>query len=237
MTPRSVLLIGVLVTACAIAPATAATAAKPAAPTKRSAWTARPVQDTKATTRPGGGRLVQSVPLEAPYWGGANVMLVRGVAKKNGATYVRVLLKRRPSGSTGWIAATDVTLRRTTKRVVIDVSARTVTLYGKGHRVARVRAVVGRHAAPTPIGLFAVDAPVRQPSGSVLGPLVLAVTAYSDTLESFAGGIPQLGIHSYERLGDPLGTASSHGCIRIPTKTVRQLVATVPRGASVLVQR
>jgi lipoprotein-anchoring transpeptidase ErfK/SrfK len=71
----------------------------------------------------------------------------------------------------------------------------------------------------------------------VLGDRVLALVAYSRALARYQGGIPQVALHEYERLGAPLGTAASHGCIRMARETLKRVRQLAPRGTPVLIRR
>ncbi|MDA0185249.1 L,D-transpeptidase [Solirubrobacter phytolaccae] len=205
-------------------------------PTARSAYTARVTAPTVARTKPGRGRTLDTVGTRTPFWGGPNVLLVLDARVVDGQAYVKVLLKRMPAGSSGWIRADRVKLERTRRRVVVDLSDRTVTLLKGGRRTFRAKVIVGAKATPTPTGLFAADAPVDLPGGNELGRRILAITAYSRALARYQGGIPQIAFHEYEQLGAPLGTAASHGCVRMARATLAKLRREVPRGTPVLIR-
>jgi lipoprotein-anchoring transpeptidase ErfK/SrfK len=205
-------------------------------PGAKSAWTARVLTPVDATARPGEGATLQRVGRRAPYWGGPNVLLVLDAKRVGDVDYVKVLLKRMPAGLAGWVPAEDVKLARTTRRVVVDLSARTVTIRDRGKALVRARAVIGAPSTPTPVGLFAVDAPVDQPASAHLGRRILAITAYSRALARYQGGIPQTAFHAYEQLGAPLGSAASHGCVRVAQATLDKLLRLAPRGTPVLVR-
>ena len=229
-----------LVFACAVAsPAAAHAVELPAHPQPgaKSAWTAQVITPVDATKHPGEGAILQFLGRNAPYWGGPNVLLVLDAKTVDEVDYVKVLLKRMPAGLGGWIPAENVTLARTTRRVVVDLSSRTVTIRDAGRKLLRARAVIGAAATPTPSGQFAIDAPVDQPRGSVLGRRILAIAAYSRALAQYQGGIPQTAFHAYEKLGNPLGTAASHGCVRVAQHTLDALLRLAPRGTPVLIRR
>jgi lipoprotein-anchoring transpeptidase ErfK/SrfK len=231
-------LVAVCVLACAVAfPAAARAAELPTPPGAKSAWTARVLAPTDARAHAGRGRVVQSLERTTPYWGGPNVLLVLEAAAVDGVDYVKVLLKRMPAGSGGWVPAADVELARTTRRVVVDLSARTVTVRDSGRKILSDRVVIGAPSTPTPTGQFAIDAPVDQAKGGVLGPRVLALAAYSRALARYQGGIPQVALHAYEKLGAPLGAAASHGCVRMRQATLTRLLRLLPRGTPVLIRR
>jgi len=225
---------------CAVAfPAAAHAVELPAHPQPgaKSAWTARVLEPADALERPGQGATLQTLGRNAPYWGGPNVLLVLDAKTVDDVDYVKVLLKRMPAGLGGWIPAEHVKLARTTRRVVVDLSSRTVTIRDAGKAIVRARAVVGAPSTPTPVGQFAIDAAVDQPASSLLGRRILAIAAYSRALARYQGGIPQTAFHAYEKLGSPLGTAASHGCIRVQQKTLNRLLKLAPRGTPVLIRR
>jgi lipoprotein-anchoring transpeptidase ErfK/SrfK len=89
---------------------------------------------------------------------------------------------------------------------------------------------------PTPRGLFAVSERVLQPDpDGFLGPWALLLTAFSPTLVSFGGGPGQVALHGRAgaSLADPLGSARSHGCIRIPNVGIRLLARVAREGTPV----
>jgi lipoprotein-anchoring transpeptidase ErfK/SrfK len=233
-------IVSALLLSCAVAfPAAAHAVELPAdpRPSPKSAWTARVLTPVDATRRPGAGATLQTLERSAPYWGGPNVLLVLDAKRVDEVDYVKVLLKRMPAGLAGWVSADDVKLARTTRRVVVDLSSRTVTIREAGKLLLRARAVIGAPSTPTPTGQFAVDAPVDQPASARLGRRVLAIAAYSRALARYQGGIPQTAFHAYEQLGAPLGSAASHGCIRVAQKTLDRLLRLAPRGTPVLIRR
>ncbi len=218
--------------ACAAAPAAAQEPVTDVRPTARVAYSARVLVPTLARVHPGRGRTLGTVGTRAPFWGGPNVLLVLDARRG----YVKVLLKRMPAGSAGWIRADRVKLQRTTTRVVVDLSDRMLLVQRDGRTVWRARVIVGARATPTPRGLFAVDAPVDLEGGTELGRRILALTAYSRKLARYQGGIPQIAFHEYERLGAPLGVAASHGCIRMSRAALATLRRSVARGTPVLIR-
>jgi lipoprotein-anchoring transpeptidase ErfK/SrfK len=235
---------GRLAAACALVIAAASPAAAQASglprhprPGSLSAWTAKVLEPAYARAHPDRGARLTHVGRHAPHWGGPNVLLVLDAATVEGRDYVKVLLKRMPAGSAGWIEADHVKLTRTARRVIVDLSQRTVTVRHAGRAIMKTRAVIGAPSTRTPVGQFAVDAPVDQPRGGLLGPRVLAMAAYSRALARYQGGIPQVAFHAYEKLGAPLGRAASHGCVRIPQAKLNRLLRLAPRGTPILIRR
>jgi lipoprotein-anchoring transpeptidase ErfK/SrfK len=151
-----------------------------------------------------------------------------------------VALPQRPNGRTGWLAADRVVLTRTRLRVVVRLDARRVELLRAGRVVRRWRAVVGAPGTPTPTGRFAVYEKARQadPHG-FLGPWALHLTGHSDVLDDYGGGPGRVALHGRDgaSLRDPLGSAASHGCIRIDDTNIAELARRVRPGTPVTIRR
>jgi lipoprotein-anchoring transpeptidase ErfK/SrfK len=221
--------------------ATAANVHAPTAPTRTKAWIARVVYPTVVRTAPGGGAVVMHVGTQAPWNGGPVGLLVLGTARDaQHRLWVRARLPIRPDGTSGWILANFVQLTSTPYRIEISTGRREVRLLRLGHVVRSFRAVVGQPRYPTPHGLFAVAERVPQPDpNGFLGPWALHLTAFSRTLLNFGGGPGTVAIHGRggASLNDPLGSARSHGCIRIDNGPVRLLARVAREGTPVLITR
>ena len=155
-----------------------------------------------------------------------------------GRTWLRVLLDLRPNGSSVWLNAEDTLLRVDRWHVRVSLRERRVTVYRAGRRVRTFAAVVGKPSTPTPAGLFAVAAELRQPDpGQFVGSWVLPLTAHSNVLRSFDGGDGQVALHGRggASLRDPLGTARSHGCVRLADSAIEWIATHVPVGTPVRV--
>lgn len=213
----------------------------PRAPTRAVAWVARVVAPTVARVRPdGAARALQRVDTRARWNGGPVGLLVRAVRRDSlGRLWLHVDLRRRPNGSRGWIRADYARLAATAWRIEISTRARRLRLLRRGRVVARARVVVGAAGTPTPHGRFAVSERVRQPPGSALGPWALHLTSFSDVLDDYGGGPGRVAIHG--RAGplllDALGTAASHGCIRVQDAVVRRLARVAVEGTPVTIRR
>jgi lipoprotein-anchoring transpeptidase ErfK/SrfK len=146
-----------------------------------------------------------------------------------GRCWMQVRLPRRPNGSAGWISADKITPQPTPWRIVISTARRTLTVFRAGKVVRTVSVVVGKPSTPTPDGLFAVWWAIPWHPDDFLGSWVLDLTAHSDALQQFDGGDGTVAIHGRggASLQDPLGTAASHGCIRLSNATIDWLVRTI----------
>jgi hypothetical protein len=127
-------------------------------------------------------------------------------------------------------------VRRISWWIDVSLSRRLVQVFRDGAVVRRFRAVVGASPTPTPTGLFALYELDAQPgSGGFVGPWVIQLTAFSDVLDDYGGGPGRIAIHGRggASLDDPLGTARSHGCIRVDNADVEWLARSMPAGTPV----
>lgn len=145
--------------------------------------------------------------------------------------WIRVRLPWRPNDAAGWLNAANVLLRQNPWRIVISNTNRTLTLFHAGATVRTIRVVVGKPSTPTPDGLFAIAWAIPWHPNDFLGSWVLTLSAHSNVLQAFDGGDGNVGIHGRggASLLDPLGSARSHGCIRLANDSIDWLVHTVGR--------
>lgn len=212
-----------------------------AAPSKaRGATVARIVAPAFARTRLDTPRRGRRVGTATAWSGQSQVLLVLDAAVHHGVEYVQVLLPVRPNGTTGWIPRDHVTIGRTPYWVEVGLRARTVTVFRGGKRLLRTRAVVGAPGTPTPTGLAAIYERNRQPDPhAFLGPWALSLTSLSTVLESYGGGPGRVAIHGRAgaSFADPLGSARSHGCVRIDNAPVSWMARHIPPGTPVRTAR
>ncbi len=165
------------------------------------------------------------------------VLPVLGRARsRDGKRWVHVRLPGRPNGHTGWIAASRTRPTATRWRLVLTLSDRQIAVYRYGRVARRFRAVVGKPSTPTPTGSFFVEE-VLAISGQVGGPFALATSARSDVLQEFEGGPGQIAIHGTEYLAGALGSAASHGCIRLSTPAITWLARRIGSGVTLTIRR
>lgn len=96
---------------------------------------------------------------------------------------------------------------------------------------------MGKASTPTPPGEFFVEESIRLPAGAVGAPFALALSARSTVLQEFAGGPGQIALHGLWNVGGTLGTAVSHGCVRLNTGAMRWLAARISPGVPVTITR
>ena len=153
-------------------------------------------------------------------------------ASTRGRCRVKVRLPWRPNDASGWVDTSQVILRPTDWRIAVSTAMRSLSIYRRGSLVRSVQVVVGAPGTATPVGLFSIIGAWGSPPGAFLGSWILPLTAHSDTLQHFEGGNGTVGIHGRggASLLDPLGSARSHGCIRLANAAIGWLVRTVGAG-------
>lgn len=152
-----------------------------------------------------------------------------------GTTWLSVLLPGRPNSHTGWISARATTPALTKWQITIRTSTQTVTIYWNGHPARTFEAVVGKPSTPTPLGHFFVEETVKLGPQEVGAPYALALSARSNILHEFDGGPGQIAIHGTNNIGGVLGTAASHGCIRLDTLAITWLATRIGPGIPVTI--
>jgi lipoprotein-anchoring transpeptidase ErfK/SrfK len=227
---------GCVLTVAAAAPAPAnATTSTVAAPQV----TATLRYSTEAMSWSGGtARPLEIVSRKRPITGEPTVLpMLARATDVHGVAWVEVLLPGRPNGHAGWITARSETPGIAHWQIVIRLSTRRVTVLRDG-RVARIfRAVVGAPSTPTPVGRFFVEENVLLGGAAAGAPYALALSARSNVLQDFEGGPGQIALHGTNNVGGVLGTAVSHGCIRLSTRAITWLAAWVPPGSQVTIRR
>jgi lipoprotein-anchoring transpeptidase ErfK/SrfK len=153
----------------------------------------------------------------------------------DGVTWLQVMLTGRPNSSTGWIAQHGTRELLTRWHIVVNLAARRMSVYSNGRLQRSFQAVVGKPSTPTPTGQFFVEETVQMAAGEAGGPFALALSARSNALQEFEGGSGQIAMHGRNNLGGTLGTAASHGCVRLDTASVDWLAARIGPGIPVTI--
>jgi lipoprotein-anchoring transpeptidase ErfK/SrfK len=164
------------------------------------------------------------------------ILPVLGAATTRGVRWVHVRLPGRPNGQTGWIPAARTVPAVTGWRLALDLSARRISVYHDGALARRFRVVIGTPSTPTPRGVFFLEEVIRTPSGEVGGPYGLATSARSNVFQEFGGGPGQIGVHGTKGLSGALGTAVSHGCVRLSPSAITWLAKRVAGGVPLVIK-
>ena len=147
--------------------------------------------------------------------------------------WIQVLVPVRPNDLVGWVRDVDVRLEGVDAEIHIDLDDRTLRLIENGEPAGEWNVAIGRPDRPTPTGTFFVtDKLATGDPDSVWGSHAFGVSAYSDVLTDFIGGIGQIGIHG---TNDPssIGNDVSSGCIRLPNDVIDDLIGRLPVGTPV----
>jgi lipoprotein-anchoring transpeptidase ErfK/SrfK len=200
----------------------------------RLAYAAVVIRHAVARRRPGGrvmGRFGRLNRNKLPM-----VFGVRGalLGRRCEPTWYRVQLPIRPNGSVGWVRASAVSIAPIHTRIVVDVSARRLTLFRDGRPVLTSPVAVGASGTPTPEGSFYVNQRLipSDPNGPY-GPAAVGVSAFSNVLTGWTQGGP-IGIHGTNEPWS-IGHTDSNGCIRLPNPVVRRLFKQVFAGTPVII--
>jgi lipoprotein-anchoring transpeptidase ErfK/SrfK len=193
------------------------------------------LHDHIARTRPSlRAQRIEAVDSLRPLTRVRTVLPVLRHARRN---WVKVRLPGRPNGHTGWIRTWQTRRASTEWHIRVKVSARRVVVYRDGGVERRFRAVVGTPSTPTPRGRFFVEEALSISSQDHGGPFALATSARSEVLQEFGGGPGQIGLHGTNNLSGALGTAVSHGCVRLDTGAITWMARRIGSGVPVTVTR
>ncbi len=208
-------------------------------PGQKRAWVATVIYRTRVRSAPYGSASSRGIVRAVSQWGTPMTLLVLSSrVGPEGRTWLRVLLDRRPNDRAVWLNAEDTLLRVDRWRIAVSLARRRVSVYRAGRVIRSFTAVVGKPSTPTPTGLFAVAAELPQPNAKLFeGSWVLPLTAHSNVLKRFDGGDGQVALHGRggASLIDPLGTARSHGCVRLANSAIAWIATHVPLGTPVRV--
>jgi lipoprotein-anchoring transpeptidase ErfK/SrfK len=191
--------------------------------------TARLMSPTALRARPG-GRALRRLGVRTEF-GSRRVLSV--TARRAG--WLAVVTPERPNGRVGWIPERRARLARTNWSIVVDRSARRLTLRRGRHAVRAFPVAVGRPGTPTPAGRFAITDKLHPQAGSPYGCCALALTGHQTKLLAGWPGGDRLAIHATPQ-EETVGHAASLGCMRARTRDVRRLMRTVPVGTPVFVR-
>jgi lipoprotein-anchoring transpeptidase ErfK/SrfK len=150
--------------------------------------------------------------------------------------WLRVRLPGRPNGHTGWIAAARTRSTSTPWRIVVSLSRRQVAVFRAGRVVREFAAIVGKPSTPTPRGSFFVEEALRLSPSASGAPFALATSARSNALREFDGGPGQIALHGTGNLSGSLGTAASHGCVRLASHAIAWLARRIGAGVPLSIE-
>jgi hypothetical protein len=166
------------------------------------------------------------------YLGAVVVLLVTGYQ----SGWVQAYVPLRPNESTAWVPSADVSISFVPDHILVNLSARMLTLFHNNAPVFQSPVAPGAPSSPTPTGSFFVAYIVRLTDpGDAYGPYALGTSAFSNTYYSFDGGPGQVGIHGTNQPW-VIGSYASHGCVRLPNAAITTLARQVLPGTPVEIE-
>ena len=202
------------------------------------AYVALAVKDVTVRDKPTRRGDINAVFPQALPWGSPTPFLVDQARRTAaGDVWLKVLLPKRPNGSSGWLEREQVRIKPVTHQVVVDLSSRTGSLLRGSRKVRSFRVGVGTAGTPTPTGRFYVTVKLRPPqiSAAAYGAWALGLSGYSEVHQTFGTGDGQIALHGTYKpwlLGQPV----SNGCVRMDNETITLLAETLPLGTPVTIQ-
>lgn len=154
-------------------------------------------------------------------------------ARKPGWVLVRTTLAE---AHVGWLPVGAGALFEEPRTIVIDLSAKTLTLFHRGKLTDRYRVAIGTPATPTPVGRYAVTD--RLKTGDEQGDYgccILALNGHQEKIAQGWGGGDRIAVHATPHTWT-IGKAVSHGCVRASNKALHQLMRKVRLGTPVRIK-
>ena len=188
-----------------------------------------------------GDTVVAHVVAKTPMTGARAVLPLLGQSiDATGGSWLHVrlpgrTLKGKTPPASGWISAANTRISATDWHLVVNRGARSVSVYHNGQKLHSYKAIVGKRSTPTPTGEFFVEENVRIPAGRSGAPFALATSARSKVFQEFEGGPGQIALHGLVHVGGTLGTAVSHGCVRLANRSIAWLAKRIKPGDPVTI--
>jgi hypothetical protein len=149
---------------------------------------------------------------------------------KQGREWVHVRLPGNPNGRVGWVQRNALDrLNSTGWLILVDRSAKTMTVYLNGKPHWKRPVGIGKPSTPTPAGHFWIRSIIKVTKhSSPYWPYALGTSAYSSLSEWPGGGV--VGIHGDAKQPGLIPGEPSHGCIRLHNDDVAWLAHRVVVG-------
>ena len=141
-----------------------------------------------------------------------------------------------PNGQIAWIREDGSRLSGglVAHSVLVDLSARTTTLFYEGREMRSWPVTVGAPGTETPIGRFAITDTFEGGLNPAYGCCALATTATQPDLPSGWLGGNRIAFHG---TAGPVGIAASSGCVRSADDDVRAMLRDAPLGTPVAIRQ
>lgn len=153
------------------------------------------------------------------------------VIKREG-DWAQILLPSRPNGASGWINTAGDAVESANNDYVVNVDRQNFSLeILKGdQQLGEWTIGIGEPDYPTPAGRAFIIASIKETVNDY-SPIVLPLSAHSESHTTFGGGPGTVGIHTWPD-NSFVGKANSDGCIRVTKEALDELVK-LPLGTMV----
>jgi lipoprotein-anchoring transpeptidase ErfK/SrfK len=148
--------------------------------------------------------------------------------------WLKVQVLARPNSQDGWIKRSDVTVSSIRTHMELNKATFHLKAFDGDTLVSETDVVIGKDSTFTPVGRFYLTEKISKPESGAYGPWVLATSAYSEALDTFDGGLPQVAFHGTNN-PSLIGTQSSNGCVRMPNAVDQILHDQMPAGTPITI--
>jgi lipoprotein-anchoring transpeptidase ErfK/SrfK len=164
------------------------------------------------------------------------LVLVDSTKETGGRVWYRVWLAMRPNGSRGWVPEGKLAFYKTSSKITIDLSERTLSVYRRGALLETYPVAVGKPGLSTPTGFYFINQKLKPSApGGAYGVLAIGISAFQPKLPDWPQGGP-VAIHGTNQ-DELIGKAVSHGCVRMHDKDVLAVSRYVPAGSPVVISK
>jgi hypothetical protein len=177
-------------------------------------------RETPIRARPGGGRVVGTMPAGSRYYDEPTVAWVRRLSSDG--RFGLVSIPYSASRDVGWLRLRGLERSWTRIGVVADLSEHRITVRRGDDVLFRAAAATGAAASPTPTGRYFVTDRVAFPAGGVLGTYAFGLSGIQPHLPAGWSGGDQLAIHGTNAPAS-IGTSASAGCLRVSERVLDRL--------------
>jgi lipoprotein-anchoring transpeptidase ErfK/SrfK len=183
------------------------------------------------TARPGGGRVLGTMPAGSRYYAVPTVAWVRHLSQDHryGLGDVPYVAGR----AQGWIPLRGLSTSHTGIRVDADLSEHRITVRRGDDVLFRAPAATGAPASPTPVGRYFVTDRVPFPAGGSLGTFAFGISGIQPPLPAGWSGGDQLAIHGTNAPWS-IGRSASAGCLRVSEHVLDRLRPLLKLGTPVV---
>jgi hypothetical protein len=185
------------------------------------------------TARPGGGRVVGTMPSGSRFYRVPTVAWVRRVSEDGRFGLVDVPYVA--GHASGWIGLRGLDRSWTRVSVVADLSEHRISVLRGGAVLFRARAATGAASSPTPAGRYFVTDRVSFAQGSALGTFAFGISGIQPRLPAGWSGGDQLAIHGTNAPWS-IGRSASAGCLRVSERVLDRLKPLLRLGSPVIVR-